>query len=424
MAERIIKLPDVGEGVAEAEVSEWHVAVGDTVAEDQVLAAVTTDKVTVEIPSPVAGRVVALGAEAGSVLAVGAALVRLEVGEASERHGTPPQAAAPPLSQAPAFAHTPAPDQTTQAPAPAPARPALEDEKPMASPAVRRRAAEAGIDLRTVDGSGPGGRIRHLDLDRALQHAAAGQGRAVPPRPAMPEPAIPGPVQEIRLAGVRRATARRMAEATRRIAHFSYVEEVDMTAVEELRAALLRQPGAAGRPKLSPLPFIVLATVRAVADFPQMNARFDDEAEVIRRYGSVHAGIATQTDTGLLVPVLRDAGSLDLWGIGAGIARLGAAARENRVSREELAGSTITVSSLGALGGIAATPVINWPEVAIIGVNRLAIRPMWRDGGFVPRRMMNLSTSFDHRVVDGMEAALFVQRIKDLLETPALLLLP
>ncbi len=385
MAERTIKLPDVGEGVAEAEVSEWHVAVGDAVLEDQVLAAVTTDKVTVEIPSPVSGTIVSLGAAAGSILAVGAELVRIAVAE-----GTPAAVAAPAMSQ-------PAPD-----------------DKPMASPAVRRRASEAGIDLRAVEGGGPGGRIRHQDLDRALHHTLAPSPAAAPDI---------DEVQEIKLTGVRRAIAQRMAESTRRIAHFSYVEEVDMTPIEELRAAL-RQTAGAARPKLSVLPFIVLATVRAIAEFPQMNARFDDEADVIRRYAGVHMGIATQTPSGLMVPVLRQAGSLDLWACAAGIARLSQAAREGTATREELAGSTITITSLGPLGGIATTPVINRPEVAIIGVNKIATRPIWRDGSFVPRQIMNLSSSFDHRVVDGVEAAMFVQRIKSLLEVPATIFMP
>lgn len=389
MAERIIKLPDVGEGVAEAEVAEWHVSVGDTVREDQVLAAVTTDKVTVEIPSPFSGRVVALGAAAGSVLAVGAELVRIAVAD-----GTPQVPAAPP------------PVAAAQAPVPA------AEDKPMASPAVRHRAAETGIDLRSVDGTGPGGRIRQADLDRALHQKPA----AIPPR----VPEADG-VEEIRLTGVRRAIASQMAESTRRIAHFSYVEEVDMTALEELRAALRQE---AGRPKLSVLPFIVLAAVRAIAGFPQMNARFDDEAEIIRRHAGIHVGIATQTPPGLVVPVLRHAGALDLWACAAGIARLSQAARDGTASRAELAGSTITITSLGALGGVATTPVINRPEVAIIGVNRIATRPMWRDGAAVPRQMMNLSSSFDHRVIDGMEAALFIQQIKQLLEVPATIFMP
>jgi len=413
LAERIIKLPDVGEGVAEAEVSEWHVAVGDAVREDQVLAAITTDKVTVEIPSPVAGTVMALGATAGTILAVGAELLRIEVGDAAQA----PAVAEPAQTSATAAAEGEAPVAKIGAPVTKTGAPVV-DDKPMASPAVRRRAMEAGLDLRHVEGSGPGGRIRHLDVDRALQHAAPSpaESRAAVPAPARLEQA--GGVQEIRLSGVRRAIATRM-EATRRITHFSYIEEVDVTALEELRAALRGQ----GR-KLSVLPFIALATARAVAAFPQMNALFDDEAGLIRRHAAVHLGIATQTPAGLTVPVLRNAGTLDLFACAAGIAAVSAAARDGTATREAMAGSTITITSLGALGGLATTPVINRPEVAIIGVNKVVTRPMWRDGGVVPRQMMNLSSSFDHRVVDGVEAAEFVQRIKALLEVPALIFLP
>ncbi|MGI4952048.1 MAG: dihydrolipoamide acetyltransferase family protein [Janthinobacterium lividum] len=406
MAERIIKLPDVGEGVAEAEVSEWHVAVGDAVREDQVLAAITTDKVTVEIPSPVAGTVTALGAAAGTILAVGAELLRIEVGGAAQA----PAVAEPVETSATAAAEAEAPVAKIGAP--------VVDDKPMASPAVRRRAMEAGLDLRHVEGSGPGGRIRHFDIDRALQHAAPAPAEALAAAPAPARLEQAGGVQEIRLSGVRRAIATRM-EATRRITHFSYIEEVDVTALEELRAALRGQ----GR-KLSVLPFIALATARAVAAFPQMNALFDDEAGVIRRHAAVHLGIATQTPAGLTVPVLRDAGTLDLFACAAGIAAISAAARDGTATREAMAGSTITITSLGALGGLATTPVINRPEVAIIGVNKIVTRPMWRDGAVVPRQMMNLSSSFDHRVIDGVEAAEFVQGIKALLEVPALIFLP
>ncbi|WP_135469404.1 dihydrolipoamide acetyltransferase family protein, partial [Crenalkalicoccus roseus] len=285
-------------------------------------------------------------------------------------------------------------------------------EKPIASPAVRRRAREAGVDLRFVRGSGPAGRILHEDLDAFLRGGGA-------PPPTGPAPRTE--VEEIRLAGLRRRIAERMAEATRRIAHFSYVEEVDVTALEALREALNAGAAGADRPRLTLLPFLMRAVVRAVAEFPQMNAHFDDAAEVIRRHGAVHLGIATQTASGLLVPVVRHAEARDLWGCAAELRRVVEAARQGLATREELAGSTITITSLGALGGIASTPVVNWPEVAIIGVNRIAVRPVWREGGVVPRRMMNLSSSFDHRVVDGHDAASFVQRIRALLETPALL---
>jgi 2-oxoisovalerate dehydrogenase E2 component (dihydrolipoyl transacylase) len=274
---------------------------------------------------------------------------------------------------------------------------------------VRHRAREAGLDLRQLRGTGPAGRILHEDLDAFLRGGGTtrpGAARRVD-------------VEEIPVTGLRRRIAERMAEATRRVAHFSYVEEVDVTALEDLRATL--NAGTAEAPKLTLLPFLLRAVVRAVADFPQMNAHYDDAAQVIRRFGAVHLGIATQTRSGLVVPVLRHAEARDLRDCAAEARRLAEAARQGHATREELTGSTITLSSLGALGGIAATPVINLPEVAIIGVNRIAIRPAWRDGGFVPRRMMNLSSSFDHRIVDGYDAASFIQRIKSLLETPALL---
>ncbi|WP_298953911.1 dihydrolipoamide acetyltransferase family protein [uncultured Methylobacterium sp.] len=461
MGFRIVKLPDIGEGVAEAEVSAWHVKVGDVVREDQPLADVMTDKATVEIPSPVSGTVAALGAEAGQMLAVGAELVRLEVegGEAAPQTATPdagvavapevakaqdaaagqPSAAlvpaadglepAPPVSRsdpAKPVAAPAAPEAkpavqkpAPRAPAPAPAGvtsgpPRPPGEKPVASPAVRRRALEAGIDLRQVRGTGPAGRIGHDDLDAYL---------AAPPGDAAPVPAGRAPrtaVEEIKVIGLRRRIAQRMADAKRRVAHFSYVEEVDVTALEELRAALNGRHGAS-RPKLTLIPFLVQALVRTVPDFPQMNAHYDDEAEVIHRHAGVHVGIATQTPSGLMVPVLRHAETRDLWSSAAEVRRLADAARNGLAARDELSGSTITITSLGALGGIVTTPVINRPEVAILGVNKQVTRPVWRDGGVAPRLMMNLSASFDHRVVDGYDAALFVQALKALLETPAML---
>lgn len=393
MGTRIIKLPDIGEGVAEAELVAWHVKPGDIVREDQVLAEVMTDKATVEIPSPASGTITALGGEVGSMLAVGGELVRLEVpGEAG--------AAAP--QQRPADAATPAP------PAQAPSSPP--EGKPIASPAVRRRARNAGVDLSQLHGTGPAGRIMHEDLDAWLR----GAGAAAAPQ----QRTTNAEVEEIRITGLRRRTAERMAEAKRRIAHFSYVEEVDVTALEDLRSTLNAGTGQGGA-RLTLLPFLMLALVRAVADFPQMNAHYDDEAEVIRRHRGVHIGIATQTPSGLMVPVVRHAEARDLRDCAAEMQRLVEAARQGQARREELSGSTITITSLGALGGIASTPVINPPEVAIIGVNKVALRPVWKDGGFVPRRMMNLSSSFDHRVTDGYDAAAFIQRIKGLLEMPA-----
>jgi len=413
MGIRIVKLPDVGEGVAEAEVVEWHVQIGQSVLEDQVLAAVMTDKATVEIPSPVAGKVIALGAEVGGVLAVGAELVRLEVaGDGDgEVAAAPREAAPPPPPKPPAPMPTPAPEReappiaTTRAPM---GPPRAAGEKPLASPAVRRRAREAGADLRQVRGSGPAGRIGHDDLDAFLR-GASGPVKAGA-RGANTD------IETVKVIGLRRRIAQKMADSKRRVAHFSYVEEVDVTALEELRASLNARED---RARLTLMPFLMLALVKAVAEFPDMNALYDDEGETIERHGGVHIGIATQTPSGLMVPVVRHCEARDLWDCATEVRRLAEAARENRASRAELTGSTITITSLGALGGIVTTPVVNRPEVAIIGVNKQVVRPVWQDGQFVPRTMMNLSSSFDHRVIDGYVAAQFIQRIRALLETPA-----
>ena len=429
MGTRIIKMPDVGEGVAEAEIVEWHVTVGQSVLEDQVLAAVMTDKATVEIPSPVAGTVVALGGEVGTVLAVGSELVRLEIagGGTEEIAATPPGArlsraahgvseskeGAAPESRAPGAhepAARPAPRPSAE-PVPLTPRPAI--AKPVASPAVRRRARDAGVDLRQVRGSGPAGRIGHEDLEAFLRgSAAAASGGGKVANPA---------VETIKIVGLRRRIAQKMAESKRRIAHFSYVEEVDVTAVEELRATLNEQNKGTDRPRLTLMPFLMQALVRAIVDFPDVNALYDDEAEIIERHGGVHIGIATQTPAGLMVPVVRHCEARSLWDCAAEVRRLAEAARQGTATRAELSGSTITLTSLGALGGIVSTPVINRPEVAIVGVNRQVVRPVWQGGQFVPRTMMNLSSSFDHRVIDGFVAASFVQRLKSLLEAPATL---
>jgi 2-oxoisovalerate dehydrogenase E2 component (dihydrolipoyl transacylase) len=425
MGTRIVKLPDVGEGVAEAEIVEWHVKVGDQVLEDQILAAVMTDKATVEIPTPVAGKVVALGGEVGSVLAVGSELVRLEVaGEGSAEVAAAPREAPPP-SPPPSVERRTTPAPASKAPAPkmpaerpaapvargslGPPRPA--GEKPTASPAVRRRAREAGVDLRQVRGSGPAGRISHDDLDAFLKSGpqagpSVGGGRVQRTE-----------VETIKVIGLRRRIAQKMGEAKRRAAHFAYVEEVDVTALEELRARLNAENPE--RPRLTLMPFLMQALVRAVADFPEMNALYDDEAETIERHGGVHIGIATQTPAGLMVPVVRHCEARGLWDCAAEVRRLAEAAREGRATRADLSGSTITITSLGPLGGIVTTPVLNLPEVAIIGVNRQVVRPVWQGAEFVPRTMMNLSSSFDHRVIDGYIAAQFVQRIRGLLEAPA-----
>ncbi len=423
MGRYVFRLPDVGEGIAEVEVVAWHVAPGTIVAEDDALVEVMTDKATVEIPSPRTGRVVTVNGEPGEKIRVGSDLVVLEVeggrGEAAEGPlPLPPPAgggrtvsqAVPPLAGGGTVSEIPPPlagggrgrepVATSQPPRPTPG-------KPLASPAVRQHAYERGIPLQAVAGTGPGGRVLHVDLD-AYQPGAA---RAAPHREA---------IEEVKIIGLRRRIAERMQELKRRIPHYAYVEELDVTTVEELRAQLNARHGAA-RGRLTLLPFLVAALVRAVPDFPQVNVLFDDEAGILRRHAALHVGIATQTPNGLLVPVLRHAESLGLWESAAEIARLAAAARDGKATREELTGSTITITSLGALGGIAATPVINIPEVAIIGVNRIVERPVVRDGHIVVRKMMNLSSSFDHRVVDGFDAASFVQALKGLLETPAML---
>ncbi|OJX32446.1 MAG: branched-chain alpha-keto acid dehydrogenase subunit E2 [Burkholderiales bacterium 68-12] len=432
----VIRVPDIGEGIAEVELVSWHVQPGDRVSEDQHLADVMTDKATVEVPSPTHGKVLALGGSPGQVMAVGAELVRLEVeGEGNLKENPAPatahQAPAAPVSVAPAAMQTaPVPPAApvaaaTPAPVPASLRPAAaprgtpavvrkEGERPLASPAVRRRAQDMGVDLRYVHGSGPAGRIVHEDLDAyaAGQGQPAGQG-ASPYVERHGEEPVP-------VIGLRRKIAQKMQEAKRRIPHFSYVEEVDVTELEQLRQQLNRIHGAT-RGKLTLLPFLVRAMVLSLRDFPQINARFDDEAGVVTRHAAVHLGVATQTDGGLMVPVLRHAEALDLWACAAGIARVAEGARTGKAAREELSGSTITLTSLGALGGIASTPVINHPEVAIVGVNRMVERPMFRNGQVVARQLMNLSSSFDHRVVDGMDAARFIQALRALLETPALL---
>jgi 2-oxoisovalerate dehydrogenase E2 component (dihydrolipoyl transacylase) len=421
---RSIKMPDVGEGVAEAEIVEWTVKVGDLVKEDQVVAAVMTDKATVEIPTPVAGSVLKLGGAVGDVLAVGAELIRIDApglpdsllpaAPTSRPHDPEPKLAPsvkPEPAPAPAARATPA-DAPPRAPEPQTGAPRPEGEKPLASPAVRLKAREAGVDLRFVRGSGPAGRISHQDLDTYI---------ARPPEPSKPSGRAPNKaVETIKVVGLRRRIAENMAESARRIAHFAYVEEVDVTALEELRASLNAR-ATDERPKLTLLPFLILAIVKAVAEFPQINAHYDDDADVISRFGAVHLGVATQTPNGLMVPVVRHAETLSLHQCAREMRRVSEAARQGVAARDELSGSTITLTSLGPLGGIASTPIINRPEVAIVGVNKIVVRPMWRDGGFVPRKVMNLSSSFDHRVVDGHDAATFIQRLRALIEAPAAL---
>jgi len=397
MGRYIFKLPDVGEGTAEAEIVAWHVAVGDRVKEDQQLVDVMTDKATVEMTSPVAGVVIALKGLPGEMAPVGAPLVEFEVEEAKKA----------------AAAAAPARSETLAATA---AKPLVEaaGPKPLASPAVRLRAADLGIALHLVKGTGPGGRVGHGDLDDYLATGA-------PARPAAaPREAAKDGIEEIKIIGLRRRIAEKMQEAKRRIPHFAYVEEIDMTELESLRAYLnaTKRPE---QPKLNVLPFLMRALVRVLPDYPQINALFDDEAGIVRRHAAVHIGIATQTVNGLIVPVVKHAEARDLWACAAEVVRIAALARDNKAAKDDLSGSTITITSLGALGGVVTTPVINHPEVAIIGPNAIIERPVVRGGQIVVAKMMNLSSSFDHRVVDGVDAAQFVQRLKALLEHPALL---
>lgn len=425
MAEFSIKLPDVGEGVAEAELVEWHVKPGDIVREDDLLAAVMTDKATVEIPSSRAGTVVAINGEIGDKIAVGSELVRLQIesGTVETQQVPPPQkieaqeaaaAEAPVLLQTPVPQKHIAPKQENTVRSFAGAGPVrLEGERPLATPSVRLRAREAGVDLRRVPGTGPAGRITHEDLDAYFQSYEPG---AQP----LSGYAADTSVNEIKVVGLRRKIAERMAEAKRHIPHITIVEEVDVTDLERLRTGL-NDEKKEGRPRLTLLPFIIRAIVKAVKEQPGLNAHFDDEADIIRQFGGVHVGIATQTPNGLIVPVVRHAESMNIFAVASELARVTQAARDGTAKRDELSGSTITITSLGPLGAIATTPIINRPEVAIIGINKIAIRPMWDGTQFVPRKMMNLSCSFDHRVIDGWDAAVFVQKLKKLAETPAMI---
>ena len=436
MGIHIIKMPDIGEGIAEVELVAWHVQVGDVVAEDQILADVMTDKATVEIPSSVAGKVIALGGVVGQVMAVGSEVIRIEVAGAGNFQSKVPPAPVniaqeatnsiahldnkqPVSALAAAAAHPPEPRaERINGFVPASALVRAPGDKPMASPAVRRQAWDLGVELQFVPGTGTGGRITHEDLQAYVARATQAQPvGSVDQRFAqrVDEQTVP-------VIGLRRKIAQKMQDAKRRIPHFTYVEEVDMTELEVLRAQLNAKHGKA-RGRLTVLPFLVRAVVLAAREHPQINARFDDDAGVVTRFGAVHLGIATQTEGGLMVPVIRHAETLDLWATAAEVLRSSEAARSGKATRDELGGSTITITSLGALGGIVSTPVINHPEVASVGINRMVERPMIRNGAVVARQMMNLSSSFDHRVVDGMHAAEFIQLIRGYLECPATLFL-
>ena len=458
MAKFTFNLPDIGEGIAEAEIVEWHVKVGDMVEEDGRLADMMTDKATVEMESPVAGKILEVAGETGDVIAIGSPLVVIEVegdvpddvAEANEAVADEDDAAtrpapapkdgdveqrietetpdssdvedavdeagqtAPPLSAEPEPAPSPKPTPAS-APKAAPMPASRSDAKVLASPAVRKRASDIGIDLADVRPAADG-RIRHSDLDAFLSYGGAkGYGAA----------GVTRPDETIKVIGLRKRIAENMAASKRNIPHFTYVEECDVTDLEKLRADLNANRG--DRPKLTILPLLITAICRKLPEFPMINARYDDEANVVTRHGAVHLGMAAMTDNGLMVPVIRDAQNKNLWQLAAEIGRLAEAARSGKAKSEELSGSTLTVTSLGPLGGVASTPVINRPEVAIIGPNRIIERPMFVPDGvggerIEKRKLMNISISCDHRVVDGYDAAAYVQEVKKLLETPALLL--
>jgi len=392
MGRYLFRLPDIGEGVAEAEITAWHVKPGDRIAEDGPLLDVMTDKATVDMTSPVEGTVTAIHGDVGSMAPVGAVLVELDVAGESEPA---------PLKRAEAQKDVRQNARAVEAaPSPAPI-----NSDPTASPSTRRRAREWGIKLEDIKGSGPHGRILVEDLERHR-----GQPKAQPREG----------IEEIKLTGMRRRIADRMAQSKRQIPHFAYVEEFDLTELEGLRAEL-NAHRKDGQPKLTLLPFFMQAMIRLLPEFPSINAHYDEAAGTLKRYAAIHIGVATQTENGLTVPVVRQAESRDLWDCARELARVTEAARDGSAAREELSGSTITLTSLGAMGGIAATPIINHPEVAIIGPNKLTERPVI-DGAFLTRRkVMNLSSSFDHRIVDGYDAASFIQRLKRLMERPALI---
>ena len=459
MGRYVVRVPDIGEGTTEAEIVAWHVAIGQEIREEDPLVDVMTDKATVELPAPIGGTVVALNGQPGEKRAVGSELVVLDVAGAGNAADPSEPAKSAKSSEPLKRSLTPtlspqSPGQTRGGRGSRGKAAAVEGEavngvdavviplartagdraahsaagegvrqqtlvhrigaKQLASPAVRRRAWDLGVELQFVPGSGPGGRITHQDLEAYI---AAGTR----PASATAAPAFTrrDGIEEVPIIGLRRAIAEHVQQSKRQIPHFSYIEEVDVTVLEELRAQLNARHEARGH--LTLLPFLMRAIVNAVTDHPQVNARYDDGAGVLHRHNAVHIGVATQTEGGLLVPVVRHAEALDLWQAAAELRRLTETARAGKAARGELGGSTITITSLGALGGLAATPVINYPEVAIVGVNRIAERPVVRDGQIAIRKMMNLSSSFDHRIVDGWEAAAFIQRVRELLEQPALL---
>lgn len=426
MTKFVFKLPDLGEGVVEAEIVEWHVKPGDVVKEDDNLCDVMTDKATVEIPAPHDGKVLAISGEPGDIISVGAELMALELeGVAAdedieihphkhveeEAQATEAPAKTPePAVAAPAAKAAPAAPASSSAPEPK-REGVVAPVRALASPAVRRRAAEAGVDLIQVPGTGPQGRVTREDFETFL----AGGGRTVVAGRGKTK--LTG-TNEIKVIGLRRKIAEKMQTAKRHIPHFTYVEEVDVTELEALRQ-YLNENRLPNQPKLTVLPFLMQALVKVLQDFPELNATYDDEAGVITQYEGAHIGIATQTDNGLMVPVVRHTEALDIWESAAEVARVSQAARGNTAKVNELSGSSITITSLGALGGIVSTPVINHPEVAIIGVNKMMDKLVMENGAVVQRKVMNISTSCDHRVVDGFVCAQAIQSYKALLEHPA-----
>ncbi|MDH4003671.1 MAG: 2-oxo acid dehydrogenase subunit E2 [Gammaproteobacteria bacterium] len=410
MSEYIFKLPDLGEGTVESEIAEWFISVGEQVNEEDVVGTMMTDKAAVELSSPVSGKVLKLAGEPGDIVAVGAPLVIFETDAAAAAESSPP-------APSPQAADEPQPEPV---PAQAPAAPqmqttTLDRKRIMTSPAIRRRAKDMGVDLALVPGSGPGGRITRTDFDQYIKRQAA----AVAPVAAAPA----ARATEVKVIGLRRIIAERMSEAKREIPHFAYVEEIDITELEALRKHLNSKKTDPSE-RLTLLPFLGLALIRALRDFPQCNTTYDKARNVLLRHGAVHLGIATQTPDGLKVPVVQNAHALSMDALTAEIRRVSQAAKDNSARKEELSGSTITITSLGKLGGIVSTPVINQPEVAIIGVNRAVERPVVVDGQVAVRLMMNLSSSFDHRFVDGYDAAAMIQSIKEMLEHPATIFLP
>ncbi|MFN3557763.1 MAG: 2-oxo acid dehydrogenase subunit E2 [Brevundimonas sp.] len=429
-ANYVFKLPDVGEGTAEAELVGWHVKVGDAVSEDQILADIMTDKATVEITSPVSGVVVAIHGDAGQQVPVGGPLVSFKV-EGKGNVSTAPDAAKSAVSSTTVSnANSETLKTTSKTSTTAPASVAADSksrtlsdrsQRPLASPAVRNRARDLGVELQFVPGSGPAGRIEHADLDAWVANGArTSTSASTSASTGASTYARAEGTTEVRIIGLRRKIAEKMAESVRRIPHITYVEEIDVTALEELRAHL-NATKAKDQPKLNVLPFIARAIVVALRDQPTINSWYDDEAGVLTTHAAVHLGIAAQTPNGLMVPVVRHAEARDPYDTALEIARVSGAAKDGSAKRDELSGSTITITSLGTLGGLVHTPIINHPEVAIVGPNKIEERVVVRNGQMVVRKMMNLSSSFDHRIVDGHDAAVFVQRIKGLLEHPATL---